>query len=124
MSPEEGPLTPDRIAAGIQYYIRKLSEATDAYSVASDKKAETKAELQIQEAKSRTYFRSEVTKDWERRPTEQQVEDYCTIECEEELKAKLHAEAREEALKISVRSLQSRLDGTRSLGASLRSNLD
>lgn len=116
---ENEPLSPDKVSNAIQYYIRKLSEATDTYAQAADEKAEAEAEFKRAWAQARTDYRAEaIEKGW--KATEAIVDDHATLTTFEALKARLHADAVEEATKLAVRSLQSRLDATRSLGANLR----
>ena len=111
------PLTPQKVEAGIRDSINKLGELVHQYAAAGDAKATTDADFKIAWAKARTLRRSSELMP---KPTESVLEDYATLETEDQLRARLSAAATEEAIKLGLRAMTSRLDAMRSLAANLR----
>ena len=113
-------LTPERAEKAIQFYLHQLGELVVQYAVSATEKATTNADYQVARSRSRVTYRDQAAANgW--KATDSIVDDHATLQTEDELRARLLAEAREESTKLALRAAGDKLNGARSLAANLRS---
>jgi hypothetical protein len=104
--------------AQIESVIHELSVIEASIATAAYDAAIAEADFKSAFAQARLMHRAG---DWKSKPTEALIEDYATVDTEDERRKYLIANALLDAKRQSLRALMARLDGLRTLVASTRS---
>ena len=108
--------TPVEIANGIQANLTALDDLVDQVTKAGHEAAVTEAKYKIDFAKARLTVKATALE----RLTVSDIEAEATIQCEDSYLAFLIAENKLTTIREALRATQSKLDGYRTLSASIR----
>lgn len=112
------PLSPIAVEEAIQHTLKELRKSTEHTEEIAQAAARAEHAYRTGYAKARLTHRATVAKS-----TKDAADDHATATCADELLAHLLAQGTLTARREANRSLQSRLDGLRSISASLRGNI-